>query len=344
MSTCNYCHQNPNTITELGVQLCKECHKILSDKRPTNAKPKHNAFIYLRVSTKAQDDADSGLFIQNRQAIEYCFENNLMCLGIYQDVHSAWNMKNTGLIGLHQMIRNLGFDLYLPHKCRSKNPLVSKLRQAIKNASQLLLIENPTNAIKSHIDYIVVANVDRLGRDVKNLLSIKSQLQAHRTLIVSACQHIQTGNDLGDFRFHREALEAELFSRDRSMRVKSVKSAKKALGNFMGGCPAYGMKVVKVNGVRKVEPDSEEQKVISMIRWVPSVQQAIKRLKSKGITKRGRAWTPALIRSIRHVRLEAQMSKLKIEDIDMMNTSSSSTSDSDDSSDSDSDSDSDYME
>lgn len=301
MTNCCYCHQdNANTQT-LGFDLCHNCDDILNARRQTSGSPTQHAYIYIRVSTRKQDDdPDSGLFIQTRQCIEYCFDNNLECLGIYEDVHSAWNMRNTGLIGLHQMIGDLGFDIYLPHKCRSKNPVVMRLRQAIREAEDLLLIKEDEPEV--HIDYVVVANIDRLGRDLKNMLALKKQLQVYQTQIVSACQMIRTGNDLGEMAFHREALEAELFSRDRSMRIKSVKQTKKALGHFLGGRPKYGSQITKIHGIRTVIPCPSEQKIIQQINKLRNQRKSnntIARILNKTSSKRGLKWTTANTRSIR---------------------------------------------
>lgn len=299
---CVYC-QKKATVTELGFDLCKSCKTNLSKTRPTQAKPK-NAYGYIRVSTMQQNaDPQSGLFIQTRQIVEYCFENNISCSGLYQDVHSAFNMRNTGLSGLHEMLQELGFSVYLPHKCRSKNPLVMSLRKAIRNSCELLLLKDEDTDMEDiDIQYIIVANIDRFGRDVKNMISIKNQLASHGVSIVSACQKIRTGNDLGEMAFNQEAMISEMFSRDRSHRVKSVKQAKKALGNFMGGRARYGCRVEKVNGVRLVRECASEQKTIKEITDLKkrgyNTRQIALKLNKKKLTKRGSVWTAHSVASV----------------------------------------------
>ena len=293
---CVYCHHEAAALSHLGFDLCMGCNAVLTQRKTTQARSKQNVYMYLRVSTKKQDsDVDSGLFIQQRQCMEYCFDNNLRCLGVYQDVHSAWNMRNGSLKGLRQMMEDMGFEIYLPKKCRSKNKLVAKLRQAIASAKELLLLRTNEPEPENHVDYILVANIDRFGRDVKNLLSIKHQLAMFNTKIVSVCQHILTGTDTGDFSFHREALEAELFSRDRSIRIKSVKRAKKALGHYLGGRPPFGHTIEFINGCRTVVSSPVEQEIIQSIRELRdrglSSDQIATQLNRENKLRRDVAWT-----------------------------------------------------
>lgn len=142
---------------------------------PINRTEQPKVAIYLRVSTKKQgDDPHSGLFIQLRHCIEYCFDNHFDCQKVYQDIHSAIDLRNTGLRGLHQMIQDLGFTIYRPNRCHSKNPFIAQLRRAIQEAKHLILLKDDTSdEAKPHLDQIIVDNLDRFGRDLKNMLSLK---------------------------------------------------------------------------------------------------------------------------------------------------------------------------
>lgn len=299
MAMCLYCHQSEASEQPLGFDVCEECQEILQKRTPPGV-PRQRAVIYLRVSTKRQnDDPDSGIFIQTRHCVEYCFDHNLECHQIYQDVHSAMDLRNAGLRGLHQMIDDLGFDIYQPHRCYSKNPLVVQLRKAIRIASHMILLKRET--VDPHIDFIVVDNLDRFGRDLKNMIALNSHFLAEQTQIVAVSQNFQTGTDLGDFAFYQKALEAELFSRDRSIRIKAVKRTKKALGHFLGGRARYGCRVQLVRQIRTVVPDPEEQKVITMAQRLSkskSASQIAQKLNRTGITKRGRQWTRTSVQTI----------------------------------------------
>ena len=301
MDKCVYCHQDQENVVNLGFSLCDKCNSQLSHRKQTVAQSTQNVYIYTRVSTKQQNtDENSGIFIQTRQCIEYCFDNNLTCHGVYEDIHSAFNMRNTGLSGLHQMIRDLGFDIWSPSPRRIKNKVVAKIRKAIQDIRELVLIRETDP--DPHIDFVIVANIDRFGRDILNMIALKNQLEAHDTHIISVGQLIKTGTDKGEMAFRREAMEAELFSRDRSCRMKSVKSAKKALGNFMGGRPRFGYKISKINGIRREITDHSEQKIIDIIHRLenqgksPSV--IARHLNSMKLNKRGKTWTSTSVSSV----------------------------------------------
>jgi DNA invertase Pin-like site-specific DNA recombinase len=231
--------------------------------------------------------------------MEYCFDNNLNCMGVYQDVYSGWNMRNSGLGALHEMLGDMGLEAYFPKKCRCTHPLVKRMRDAISASKELLLLRTEEPDPGNHVHYILVANIDRFGRDVKNLLAIKHQLATYNTRIVSVCQRILTGTDTGDFSFHREALEAELFSMDRSIRIKSVKRAKKALGNYLGGVAPFGHMIENVAGKRTLTVSPEEQRIAKKIDTLSRQRKTPKQiagvLNSEGSLRRGKQWTASQI-------------------------------------------------
>jgi DNA invertase Pin-like site-specific DNA recombinase len=297
---CQYCQKTRHAVEVIGFTLCKACSNELKKLHAGEINPVQHAYIYLRVSTPSQnEDPNSGLFIQLRQCIEYCFAHALRCESIYQDVHSAWKMRNTGLVGLHEMINDLGFDIFLPKQCKSKIPLVKKLSDAIRDSEGMVLIRE--DEPETHIDYILVANLDRMGRDLQNLLTLRQYLQKYGTQFVSVQQKFQTGNDIGDMEFFQKALEAEMFSRDRSKRIKDVIRAKRALGSYVGPRPRYGYTTRSEEGVRHVIPDPIEQENLKLIKKLKekgyTTEQIVDKLNEKS-TKRGAEWTPTNIRSL----------------------------------------------
>ena len=316
--SCDYCNKEEKCEEYLGFELCERCSKELNERKQQWTNGTRRVYIYLRVSTQRQSEEEtSGMFIQRRQCIEYCFDNNLECRGIYEDIHSAWNMRSGGLEGLHEMIRESGFEIFNPRECKSKTETMRKICKAIKTTNEMLLIEREE---EREIDFIVVANIDRFGRDIKNMIGLKKQLEARGIYILSACQTIRTGTDLGDMRFMKEALEAEMFSRDRSMRIKAVKKAKRAMGNFIGGRARYGMTVIRENNIRKQTKCEQEQKVIQRILNLYGKRMGIskiaERLNNANCTKRGKEWTPSMVRTIiNRVNddLEVNMNRMNIE-------------------------------
>lgn len=303
MSKCDYCHIVASTTSILGFELCRECSQSLSQKIPLGTLPQ-SAVIYVRVSTPKQNDEVAGLFIQIRQCIEYCFDNNIESRGIFQDVHSAWKMTPFRLVGLKNLFNYLGFDVYTPskHPTKIRNVLFKKLDKAVNDSKSLLLMERQSMV---KVDFIVVANIDRLGRDTRNMVAIKTQLAKIGTHIVSASQRLITSSDTGNFNFMRQALDAELFSMDRSIRGKSVKKSLAMLGHYMGGSAPYGKKVIKIGGIRKLVQDPGEQKIIKSIHQLithgKSTPKILTYLKSHNIYKRGKPFTRGYILNLRKV-------------------------------------------
>jgi DNA invertase Pin-like site-specific DNA recombinase len=298
-SNCAYCEQNIASNNILNINLCGVCAQVLNARRPTLAQPDKNSYIYVRVSTKEQNaDMQSSIFMQVRQCIEYCFDNNIACMEIFEDVHSARDMRSSGLSGLHNMLKWLGFEIYNPKT--DKRRTMDDIKDAL-HRSEILLIRKVAE-IEPHIDYVIVANVDRFGRDTLNMLNIKKQLSSYGTHIISVGQNIKTGNDLDEMEFNRLALESELFSRDRSIRLKRVKSAKKAMGSFVGGLPMFGRRVIKRDGKRVLHGNPREQRIIERIRKLRlqkrSYADIAEFLNTQNISRRGKAWTTTSVRSI----------------------------------------------
>lgn len=313
---CLYCQaQNSMNHQILGFDLCYGCANKLTNG--TNHVAQKHVYIYLRVSTKQQSTDDtSGLFIQRRQCIEYCISHEFHCDGIYEDVHSAFHLQNRGLSEFHQMLEDLGYEIYIPSQCHSKIPLVSRLRTAMRQAEQFLLLETE-DVPNNHIDAIVVANIDRLGRDISNMMIIKKQLAVHNTNIISVCQSFATDNAIGEMSFSRGALESELFSRDRSYRIKSVKQAKKALGNYLGGVSKFGFQVKKLNGIRKVITHPVEQialnKIMNLRKYCrPSL--IAQKLNNQKLFHRMKPWTSGAVARI--IKREMQDNSMDVDELE----------------------------
>lgn len=308
---CQYCLQSNSVNKVLGFHLCTKCQRQLNS---ANVKHTHDGVVYCRVSTKKQsEDPTTGVFIQIRTCIEYCCSNNIKCHGIYTDVHSGFNMTNTGLHGLYQMFNDLGYNMFIPRMCKTKNPTFKNVVNAIRNSKQVLLI--PDNPV--HMDMIIVANIDRFGRDIQNMIGIRNQLKTNNTDIVSASQSFSTRDSLGDLQFVKQALEAEAFSRDKSIRIKNVKKSQKALGHYIGGCPPYGRKVVYKNGIRSLVDDTHEQAIIHYIDKLynkehMSKSDIAKLLNKKGTLKRGKTWTMCKIIYVLNAEDLPDISKLTI--------------------------------
>lgn len=301
MSNCAYCEQNAFQTDILNINLCTACANILNKRRPTLANPTHNAYIYARVSTKEQNIGVNGsISMQVRQCIEYCFDNNIKCIKMYNDVHSAQNMRASGLKEFRKMIDWLGFDIYDAQHEKRQN--MSAFKTAIQKSKILLMCRNDSTIVTPHIDYIIVANIDRFGRDAQNMLIVRNQLSAYGTEIISAGQNIKTGNDIDNMAFNHQTFESELFSRNLSIRMKRVKSAKKAMGSFVGGSARFGSRIIKRDGKRLIRASHEEQRVLARIFKLRLQHRCYsdiaKFMNNIGLLRRGKVWTGNSIRSI----------------------------------------------
>ena len=141
--------------------------------------------------------------------------------------------------------------------------MVKQLRQSIRTAKILTLLRKFTPVYP--VRYLLVSNVDRFGRDVQNMIILKKQLEAYGTAIIATQTWNRSDLPTGNMEFRQQAMVAELFSIDRSIRVKSAKSVKRSLGNFMGGQPTYGSQVKLIDGVRIVFDSPAEQAIIKRI-------------------------------------------------------------------------------
>lgn len=322
---CQYCHQSSSTSSVLGFDLCKKC--ITQLKVSKNTTSSNKGVIYCRVSTKKQsEDPNTGMFIQIRTCIEYCCSNNIKCSGLYTDVHSGFNMTNSGLRGLRHMFTDLGYEVFVPRWFKTGKLPFKNVVNAIKDSRQLLLIpKNP-----KHIQMVVVANVDRFGRDIQNMLSIRNQLKAHGTHIVSASQSFTTEESLGDLQFVKQSLDAEAFSREKSIRIKNVKKCQRELGHYLGGVPPFGKKIIHTNGIRKLADDAHEQSIIQTIDKLYSQQGMTPRLiartlNNKGQLKRGRKWVSTQVMYIVGKSRVPDIGQLSIDDSDSESETESET-------------------
>jgi DNA invertase Pin-like site-specific DNA recombinase len=293
--SCDYCDRKTrSTRTELaGFSLCQACVSTLTTGKTYPERTRH-VFVYLRVSTAQQDSDDrTGILVQKRQCLEYCLANGLDCVGMYRDVHSAFNMSSTGLKGFREMLNDLGFEVFTPHLCHAKNQRVQQLSSAIRAAKHLLLIKESDPVVP--IAAIMVSNIDRFGRDIKNMLSVREQLREHGTSIISVTQNLDTATAHGDMNFRRYALEAEMFSREKSVKLKAVFETKRLLGHWVGGRARYGRRITQMNGVRSLVSEPSEAKVLAQIMTLNRERRSPSGiaiyLNSRKVTYRGKRWT-----------------------------------------------------
>jgi DNA invertase Pin-like site-specific DNA recombinase len=114
-------------------------------------------------------------------------------------------------------------------------------------------------ACEGTIQAVVFTKVDRLARDLRDLLNIEAQLARHGVAIVATDQPIDTSTPAGRLLFQQLGSFAEFersMIRDRTVNGQRREAAK---GRWPGGTPPYGFRLA----AGKLEHDPDEAKVVN---------------------------------------------------------------------------------
>jgi DNA invertase Pin-like site-specific DNA recombinase len=115
-------------------------------------------------------------------------------------------------------------------------------------------------ACEGTIQAVVFTKVDRLARDLRDLLNIEAQLARHGVAIVATDQPIDTSTPAGRLLFQQLGSFAEFersMIRDRTVNGQRREAAK---GRWPGGTPPYGFRLADGN----LEHDLDEAKVVNL--------------------------------------------------------------------------------
>jgi DNA invertase Pin-like site-specific DNA recombinase len=113
------------------------------------------------------------------------------------------------------------------------------------------------------IQAIVFTKVDRLARDLRDLLNIEAELARHGVAIVATDQPIDTSTPYGRMAFQQLGSFAEF---ERTMileRMVNGQRSKARKGGWPGGSPPFGFRIVGVRETAKLEHDPDEVEVIN---------------------------------------------------------------------------------
>ncbi len=114
----------------------------------------------------------------------------------------------------------------------------------------------------SAIQAVVFTKVDRLARNLRDLLNIEAELARLGVAIVATDQPIDTSTPVGRMTFQQLGAFAEFertIIRDRTVVGQRAKASK---GGWPGGTPPYGFRVVGKKETAKLEHDPGEVEVI----------------------------------------------------------------------------------
>jgi DNA invertase Pin-like site-specific DNA recombinase len=214
------------------------------------------AIIYTRVSTADQGKSGLGLQAQLDAVTEFCATENIKVLGHYQETETG-----------------KGFDAL------EKRPQLAK---ALAHA-------------KKEGAYLIVAKLDRLGR---NVAFISSLMESKVPFIVS-----QLGKDADSFMLHLYAALSEKERELISTRTKAALKVKKDQGAQLGNRTNLEAAQLKGQATNREKAAEFADKVLSMIvnfrnkgETLPAIAD---RLNSMGVnTRRGGKWYPSTVSNI----------------------------------------------
>jgi DNA invertase Pin-like site-specific DNA recombinase len=173
-----------------------------------------------------------------------------------------------------QLIAERGWNLYRPPNA-DESPYPDAFTDVYSGTSsdRPELAKIIAAASQGAIQMVVFTRVDRMARDLRDLLNIEAHLASLGAGIVATDQPIDTSTPAGRLMFQQLGSFAEF---ERTMfleRTTNIRRRKAAKGEWPGGTPPYGFRLV--NG--KVEHDPDEVKVI---------HRAVAHLLDEGLTLR----------------------------------------------------------
>jgi site-specific DNA recombinase len=159
-------------------------------------------------------------------------------------------------------------------------------------------------ASQGAVQAVVFTKVDRMARDLRELLNIEAHLADPGAAIVSTDQPIDTSTPTGRLLFQQLGSFAEF---ERSMileRTVSSRRRKAAKGLWPGGTPPYGFRVVGEKATARVERDPDEVQVIHravahLIEDGLTLRECAEKLNAEGLRPRRAArWDGVRVRLI----------------------------------------------
>lgn len=213
-----------------------------------------NAVVYLRVSSRGQNDPERGRVGHDtqRHAIrEYARNNNITITGTYEDVGSAFRNIHK-LTGFRQMIDDLteryGDDEY-------------------NEQSGTVILIYDSSRFSRHLLEGVSAVAELNPRIRENIHSIP---------IFSVSENIYTRDKYGVYNFNSAINDADKQSAMLSDKVKASYRRRREDGHFMGNRAPYGFEIYRrtgddvdsernPRGIRTLRPVANEMAVINII-------------------------------------------------------------------------------
>jgi len=232
-----------------------------------------NAIGYVRVSTKTQIRKGQGIRIQKDKIKEYCKNNNMDLLEIYED---------KGISGAKADEESLIID-----------------REGLQN----MLTDIPILGVK----YIVVLNTSRLWRSDLVKVLIQRELKKYNVDVKAIDQptySIYSADDPSQFLINGMMELLDQYQRlEIALKLKRGKLNKARQGRFTGGRTPLGYKKVEVDNKSDIAIDEDEAQIITTILGLRrrrfSMQSIAEHLNNNHVpTKKGGKWYSSTIHYI----------------------------------------------
>jgi len=157
------------------------------------------------------------------------------------------------------------------------------------------------------VDVLVIHNLDRLARNLRDLLRLLDLLEKRSVALVSVTQGLNTGSPAGRLGIKTLGLFAEFEREMISARMKEVARNKRRKGERFGFVP-FGLRVAEDG--KSLVPEEGEQRTLGLIYRLRdggrSLRSITKTLNSRGLTTRkGKPWRFQYVNSLlrgRHKR------------------------------------------
>jgi site-specific DNA recombinase len=142
------------------------------------------------------------------------------------------------------------------------------------------------------VDTVIIAKLDRLTRSVKDLAELLERFQKRGVSLVSVAESLDTGSAAGRLVINIMTAVSQWEREAIGERTRDAMSHKKSNGQRVGNI-AYGYRLAA--GSRKLEPDPQEQAVLTTIRDLRAkcctLRAIAAELNARGLrTRRASAW------------------------------------------------------
>lgn len=150
---------------------------------------------------------------------------------------------------------------------------------------------------------LVVYSLSRLTRSIRDLLDIFETLQKADADLVSITESFDTTSAMGRFAFKLFGLVAELERELIGERTSAALAHKRRKGEKTGGQVPYGFTVLDDEGVKRLVPVEDEQKIIRQLNARHDKGEGYKSLASwlnreRVPTRTGAPWSAKVIKGI----------------------------------------------